>query len=88
MKKNLSWTDRVQDHLPWFQIYDSDVSHDMLICDLLVIAVDWRTFSGDLLWYCTPFSPKEVLERCKYLPAEDHFAITMGIPMLCFWPQV
>lgn len=83
-EKKLSWTDRVQDYLPWFQLYDSDVSHDMLICDLLCHRSGLGTFSGDLLWYGTPYSPKEVLERCKYLPAEGPFRHHYGYSNVMF----
>jgi CubicO group peptidase (beta-lactamase class C family) len=47
----LSWDDRVQDHLPWFQVYDGWVSREMRIRDLLSHRSGLGTYSGDLLWY-------------------------------------
>ncbi|XZE20373.1 serine hydrolase [Pirellulaceae bacterium SH449] len=83
-EKKIQWTDRVQDYLPWFQIYDPGVSHEMRICDLLCHRSGLGTFSGDLLWYGTPFTAKEVLERCKHLPSEGPFRHHYGYSNVMF----
>jgi CubicO group peptidase (beta-lactamase class C family) len=55
-EKKIRWDDRVQQHLPWFELYDEYVSHEVRISDLLCHRSGLGTFSGDLLWYGTPFT--------------------------------
>jgi CubicO group peptidase (beta-lactamase class C family) len=83
-EKKLRWDDRVQDHLPWFQIYDPFVSHEMRIVDLLCHRSGLGTFSGDLLWYGTPYTPKELLERCRHLKQEGPFRSHYGYSNVMF----
>lgn len=63
----VSWNDRVQTHLPYFQLYDASVSADTRIRDLLSHRVGLRTFSGDLVWYGTSYSREEVVRRARHL---------------------
>lgn len=63
----VSWNDRVQQYLPYFQLYDPYVSADVRIRDLLSHRVGLRTFSGDLVWYGTPYRREEVVRRARYL---------------------
>ena len=65
----LGWDDKVQTHLPWLQLYDPWVSAELRIDDLLCHRSGLGTFSGDLLWWGTPYSPEQVLRRAKILPA-------------------
>ncbi len=46
----LSWDDKVQQFLPWFELYNPYVSHEMTITDLLTHRSGLTTFSGDLIW--------------------------------------
>jgi CubicO group peptidase (beta-lactamase class C family) len=66
-EKKLSWDDRVQTHLPYFELYDPWVSHEMRVRDLLSHRSGLGTFSGDLLWYGTSYSREEVVRRARYL---------------------
>ncbi len=98
----LHWDDRVQQHLPWLQLYDSYVSAELRIDDLLCHRSGLGTFSGDLLWWGTPYSPEEVLRRTRFLPAKGPFRAHYGYSNLMFlaagevisksagkpWPQV
>jgi len=59
----ITWDDRVVAHLPYFQAYDPWVTHEMRIRDLLSHRSGFGTFSGDLLWYGTPYSREEVIWR-------------------------
>jgi CubicO group peptidase (beta-lactamase class C family) len=71
-EKRLSWDDRVQKHLPWFELSDPWVSHEVRVRDLLSHRTGLGTFSGDLLWYGTPYSREEILRRARYLtPTAD-----------------
>jgi CubicO group peptidase (beta-lactamase class C family) len=80
----LRWDDRVQDHLPWFQLYDPYVSREMRIRDLLSHRSGLGTFSGDLLWYGTPYSPEEVVRRTRYVPQASAFRASYGYSNLMF----
>lgn len=83
-EKKLSWDDRVQDHLPWFQLYDPYVSAEMRIRDLLSHRSGLGTYSGDLLWYGTPYSAEEVVRRARYLPPAGPFRASYGYSNLMF----
>lgn len=80
----LHWDDRVQDYLPWLELYDPNVSHDLRIRDLLCHRSGLGTFSGDLLWYGTPYSPTEVLKRLRHLPPEGVFRADYGYSNVMF----
>ena len=80
----LRWDDRVQDYLPWLELYDPNVSHDLRIRDLLCHRSGLGTFSGDLLWYGTPYSPTEVLKRLRHLPPEGVFRADYGYSNVMF----
>jgi len=51
----LEWTDRVIDHLPWFELHDPYITREVSIADLLSHRVGLATFDGDLLWYSFNF---------------------------------
>lgn len=80
----MSWDDRVQDHLPWFQLYDPWVSHEMRIRDLLSHRSGLGTFSGDLLWYGTGYSAEEVVRRTRHVPQAGPFRASYGYSNLMF----
>jgi len=80
----LAWDDRVQDHLPWFQLYDPYVSREMRIRDLLSHRSGLGTYSGDLLWYGTPYSAEEVVRRARFLPPAYPFRAGYGYTNLMF----
>lgn len=73
----LSWDDRVQQYLPDFQLYDSYVSADLRIRDLLCHRSGLGTFSGDLLWYGTSFTPEQLVGKVRHLrqagPYREHY---------------
>jgi CubicO group peptidase (beta-lactamase class C family) len=80
----LSWDDRVVDHLPWFRLYDDYVTQDMRVRDLLCHRSGLGTYSGDLLWYGTPYSAEEVVRRARYLPQAYPFRAGYGYSNLMF----
>ncbi|MEN8224130.1 MAG: serine hydrolase [Bacteroidota bacterium] len=63
----LSWDDKVRTYLPWFELYDPYVSDHFTIRDLLTHRSGLKTFSGDLLWYGTDLSRRQVVESARYL---------------------
>ena len=80
----LSWDDRVQDHLPYFQLYDSYVSAEMRIRDILSHRSGLGTYSGDLLWYGTGYSAEEVVRRTRFVPQAGPFRASYGYSNLMF----
>lgn len=80
----LSWNDRVVDHLPWFRLYDEYVTQEMRIRDLLSHRSGLGTFSGDLLWYGTPYSAEDVVRRARFLPQAFPFRAGYGYSNLMF----
>jgi len=80
----LKWKDRVQEHLPYFRLHDSYVSAEMRVDDLLCHRSGLGKFSGDLLWYGTPYSPEEVIRRTKHLPPAGPFRAHYGYSNLMF----
>jgi CubicO group peptidase (beta-lactamase class C family) len=80
----LGWNDRVQDHLPYFQLYDEYVSAEMRIRDLLSHRSGLGTFSGDLLWYGTDYTAEEVVRRTRFVPQAGPFRASYGYSNLMF----
>jgi CubicO group peptidase (beta-lactamase class C family) len=80
----LSWDDRVLDHLPWFRMYDDYVTQEMRIRDLLSHRSGLGTYSGDLLWYGTPYSAEEVVRRAALVPPAFSFRDGYGYSNLMF----
>jgi CubicO group peptidase (beta-lactamase class C family) len=83
--KKLHWDDRVQDFLPWFQVFDDPwISHEARIDDLLSHRIGFKTFSGDLIWWNTPSSAEEVVRRARYLKPQYGFRRGYGYSNIMF----
>jgi CubicO group peptidase (beta-lactamase class C family) len=80
----LKWDDRVRQHLPWFQMNDEYAAAEMRVRDLLCHRSGMGTFSGDLLWYGTSYSPQEILIRSRHLKPEGPFRAHYGYSNLMF----
>lgn len=74
----IDWDNRVIDYLPWFELYDPYVSAHMTIRDLLCHRSGLKTFSGDLLWYGSNYTRKEVVKRAKHLEPAYGFRAQFG----------
>jgi CubicO group peptidase (beta-lactamase class C family) len=84
-EKKLKWDDRVQDFLPWFQVFDDSwISHEARIDDLLCHRMGFRTFSGDLIWWNTPYSAEEVVRRARFLKPQYGFRRGYGYSNIMF----
>jgi CubicO group peptidase (beta-lactamase class C family) len=83
-EKKLGWDDKVSKYLPGFQMYDPWVTHELTIRDLVSHRVGLDTFSGDLLWYETTYSPDEVLSRVRFLKPVSSFRTRFGYQNLMF----
>lgn len=79
-----SWDDKVSTYLPEFQMYDAYVTREMTIRDLVCHRSGLDTFSGDLLWYETTYTPDEILRRVRYLKPVSSFRSKYGYQNLMF----
>ena len=80
----ISWDDKVQTYLPYFELYDPWVSQQVQIRDLLSHRSGLGTYSGDLLWFGTTYSREDVVRRTRYLNAEGSFRADYGYSNLMF----
>jgi CubicO group peptidase (beta-lactamase class C family) len=80
----IEWDDRVCDYLPYFRLYDPCVTEEMRIRDLLCHRSGLGTFSGDLLWYETPYTAEEVVKRARYLKPAFGFRSGYGYSNIMF----
>ncbi len=80
----VQWDDLVTKHLPWFRLHDTFASNDIRVRDLLCHRSGLGTFSGDLLWWGTDYSPRQILERAVHLEPESAFRSNYGYSNLMF----
>ncbi|MBP7408387.1 MAG: serine hydrolase [Flavobacteriales bacterium] len=80
----LSFNDPVRKHLPEFKTPDDFVTEHFLVKDLLCHRSGWITFDGDLLWYGTRYTPKEILARHANEPLTNEFRTQYGYSNLMF----
>ncbi|MFO0014565.1 MAG: serine hydrolase [Planctomycetota bacterium] len=78
------WDDPVSKYLPWLRLSDPLASSDLRVRDLLCHRSGLGTFSGDLLWWGTPYSPREILERSVHLKPENPFRGGYGYSNLMY----
>ncbi|HEX8720291.1 MAG TPA: serine hydrolase [Pyrinomonadaceae bacterium] len=80
----LGWDDPVTKYLPWFQLYDPYVTHEMTVRDLLSHRSGLATFGGDLLWYETTYPREEVIRRVRFLKPVYGFRSHYGYQNIMF----
>ncbi len=80
----LSWDDHVNKYLPWLRLHDDFATADIRVRDLLCHRSGLGTFSGDLLWWGTAYSPQEVLTRAQHLEPTSPFRASYGYSNLMF----
>jgi CubicO group peptidase (beta-lactamase class C family) len=83
-ERKLTLDDRVVTWLPYFALYDPYVTGDTRIRDLLSHRSGLGTFSGDLLWYGTPYSREEVVRRARFLKQAGPFRSRYGYQNIMF----
>ena len=74
----INFDDPVRKYLPWFKTPDAYVTEHMTVRDLLCHRSGWITFDGDLLWYGTDFTPREILDRHSKEPFTYEFRNEFG----------
>ncbi|MCD6090174.1 MAG: serine hydrolase [Bacteroidales bacterium] len=77
-EKKIKWEDLVIDYLPDFKLADPYITTHLTIADLLTHRSGMGTFYGDLLWYETERSNKDILYRMRYLPVTNRFRDQFG----------
>jgi CubicO group peptidase (beta-lactamase class C family) len=80
----LNWDDRVQKHLPGFNLSDEYVASQMTIEDLLSHRSGFKTFDGDLLWYSTNYDRREIIKRFQEYPMSYDFRTQYGYQNIMF----
>lgn len=80
----IKWDDPVTKYLPFFQLYDSYVTRELTIRDLLSHRSGLATFGGDLLWYETTYSREEILRRIRFLKPTSSFRSRYGYQNIMF----
>jgi len=63
----LDWNTKVQDVLPYFQVYDPYVSSQVTIRDILSHRVGLGTFSGDIMWYNTEMNSEQIIKKARHV---------------------
>jgi len=70
----LAWSDRVVDHLPWFQLYDPYVTREFQIVDLVTHRSGLPLGAGDLMMFPkSDFQKREILGNLKFLKPSSSF---------------
>jgi len=80
----LEWNDKVQKHLPYFELYNPFVSAEVTIKDLLCHRVGLGTFSGDVIWYKSDLTSEEIIKRIKHLEPKFNFRDGYGYSNLMY----
>ena len=83
-EKKIKWTDKVIDYLPYFKLYDDYTTNNTTIEDLLCHRNGLKTFSGDLLWYGTTLTEKEIINSQQYLKPTTNFRTQFGYSNIQF----
>ncbi|MEJ2205991.1 MAG: serine hydrolase [Gemmatimonadota bacterium] len=81
-EERVSWDDPVTDHLPGFQLFDPYVTRELTIRDLLSHRSGLPR--GDRLWYASPFTRAEIMERVRYLEPGWSFRSRYGYQNIMF----
>jgi CubicO group peptidase (beta-lactamase class C family) len=81
----VQWDGRVRKHLEYFEIFqDPWISNEVRVEDLLCHRVGFRTYSGDLIWWNTPYSAEEVVRRARFLKPVFGFRRGYGYSNIMF----
>lgn len=80
----ISWNDPVRKYLSWFEVYDPWVSSHANIRDLLSHRIGLGTFSGDVVWYKSDLTAREIVDAAKHLPKAFDFRNGYGYSNLMY----
>jgi CubicO group peptidase (beta-lactamase class C family) len=81
----LAWDDPVTKHLPGFQMFDSYVTGQMTVRDLLTHRSGLGLGAGDLLWWpSTSFSTDEIIAKLRYIKPATSFRASYAYDNLLY----
>ena len=80
----LNWNDKVKKYLPYFEVYDTWVSNNVTIRDILSHRVGLGTFSGDNIWYKSVLPAEDIIKRIEYVPQAYDFRAGYGYSNLMY----
>ncbi|WP_281615079.1 serine hydrolase [Flammeovirga sp. SubArs3] len=80
----LHWDDKIVDYIPYFAVYDPYISQLITVKDILSHRVGLGTFSGDIMWYQSDYTSKEIIERIKYVDQSFELRDGFGYSNLMF----
>jgi CubicO group peptidase (beta-lactamase class C family) len=83
-ENKLRWDDPATKYLPWFRMEDPYVTRELTVRDLLCHRCGLGTWQGDLMWYGSNLSRREVLERVRFLQPVSSFRSRYGYCNLTF----
>ncbi len=69
----IDWDDKVTTLLPYFELYDSYVTENFTIRDLLTHRSGLKDVSGGILWYHSDYSRIDIIKKLKYLEPVSGF---------------
>lgn len=74
----INWNDKVTKFLPDFKLSDPWITKELTISDILSHRVGLNSYDGDLLWYGTNYTQKEIVSKIQYSPIRNNFRIDFG----------
>jgi CubicO group peptidase (beta-lactamase class C family) len=80
----LRWNDRATQYLPYFQLYDPWATRELTVRDLLGHHGGYSTFQGDLLWYGSDRTVRQVLADYRNLQPTSGFRSEYGYNNIMF----
>lgn len=70
----VKWDDPVINYLPWFQMYDSWVTREITVRDLLVHRSGLGLGAGDLLWWpASDYTRPDIARKLRYIKPATSF---------------
>lgn len=83
-EKKLSLDDKVSKYIPWYKVYDENVSNLITIRDLLSHHLGTKTFQGDFTFWNANLSRKDVITKMRLLKPVQQFRKDYGYCNSCF----
>lgn len=74
----INWNDKVIKFLPDFKLSDPWITKELTISDILCHRSGLNSYEGDLLWYGTNYTEKEIVRKIQYSPIKNNFRIDFG----------
>lgn len=84
-ERKISWNSRIVDLIPWFQMFDSYVTREITVKDIVSHRCGLGLGAGDLLWWpSSNYSRDEIIKRIRFIPPSTSFRSTYAYNNLMF----